>query len=820
MSKKTMPKNTVLAHKTAPNGLFALSDGVPVITQKSNPGREPSSLTSSLMTFPVLGAVSVIAGIMLERAGTPFLTVFAVFAMAVLIGLELRRSGRGNPRVVLIGLFALALMPIAHLRSSIVERTPDGFAGLNGQSVSLVGESDGRFLTTPQGRLVITPKDALPAGSWRVQGRLEAISQMRNPGSFDYTAWLERRGVKHGLHVTSSAPIGGQNFLESVRDHLRSGVTSGLSSVDAAFMQSLVLGWTDDLSSAPDPEPGTSWRTAFSRSGLAHVLALSGQQVTLLLIALGLLLSPLGVRRYPVLIAFLIVYVIIVGPGPSVVRAALMGGAALVTLWLGRGRLEILPTLGLSAICTLLAGPRWIADLGWQLSHLAVLGLAVFMPVLTRSLERFKPATRAPKLEQLRWKAVSFIGLTLGTTLAAQAMTLPLTASAFGIVPLASPVANLIAAPLVAVLVPLGFLAAVLGPVLGGIVNLIVGPLSHLTLETARLLSAWPALPWGTISSAGHMAYFASLTVFVLALHGRVRWNLALGTVLAAMIVTIIPASRPHAEIVYLDVGQGDSSLIRLPEGDILVDGGGSVRSPFDVGERVVVPALRALGVKRLLAVVATHADVDHIEGLSRVLERFGVGTLIVGINKEPGVDPVWDALVRSAQSRDVPIQSVRRGQRWSLGDAKFEFLNPTWTPNDTDNPNSVSFTLEYHGHRSLFLGDSPAEIETQMFPGQLEVLKVAHHGSRFSTSETLLDRTHPKVAIISSGIHNTYGHPAADVLSRLQARGVLVYRTDRDGAIRYDLETGAMSVTAPNAQTGQPGEPGRRPGVRLEARR
>jgi competence protein ComEC len=808
-----MPKQTV-------------PDGVSVTTQEDRSGRhsslslEATALSSSLVTFPVLGALAVIAGIALERAGIPFLTVFATFAIAVLIGLEARGSGWVKPRVVMVGLFALALMPLAHLRSSIVERTPDGLAGLNGQSITLDGESDGRFLTTRRGRLVITPNDALPAGFWRVQGRLEPILQTHNPGSFDYGAWLERRGVRHGLHVLSSSPLGDRNILEPVRDHLRAGVTAGLSSADAAFMQSLVLGWTDDLSNLPDPEPGTSWRTAFSRSGLAHVLALSGQQVTLLLIALGLVLAPLGVRRYPVLIGLLIAYVLIVGPGPSVVRAALMGGAALVTLWLGRGRLEILPALGLSAICTLLAGPRWIGDLGWQLSHLAVLGLAVFAPVVTRALGRFKPATRAPLLEHVRWRVLSFVALTLGTTLAAQAATLPLSASAFGIVPLASPVANLIAAPLVMVLVPLGFLAAVLGPALGGIVNVLVGPLSHLTLETARVLSAWPALPWGTVSGLGFMAYFASLTVFALALYGRVRWNLALTTVLVAMLVTAIPASRPHAEIVYLDVGQGDSSLIRLPEGDILVDGGGSVRSPFDVGERVVVPALRAMGVKRLLAVVATHADVDHIEGLVSVLARFPVGRLIVGIDKEPGLDPVWDAVIRAAKSHGVPIQSVRRGQTWILGQARLVFLNPTWTPNGTDNPNSVSFTLDYRGRRSLFLGDSPAEIEAQVFPGQLEVLKLAHHGSRFSTSETLLDRTHPRVAIISSGARNTYGHPAADVLERLRSRGISVYRTDRDGAIRYDLSTGEITVTALNPQTGQPGEPGRRPGVQLEARR
>lgn len=785
-----------------------------VVPQEYRSGRAFDSFTSSLTTFPVLGALAVIVGIALERMGTPFLTVFSAFTIAVLIGFEAWRAGRPGSHVALIGLLVAALLPAAHLRSGLVERTPDGLAGLEGKPITLQGVYDGRFFSTQQGRVAVSPRDALTAGRWRVTGRLEAPQWNRNFGTFDYGAWLERRGVRHVLRVRSSRMLEDASPLERVRDHLRAGLSGNLPPANAAFMQSLVLGETDDLMNQPEPAPGLDWRDAFSRSGLAHVLALSGQQVTILLVALGFALGALGVWRYPALMVFLGAYVLVVGPSPSIMRAALMGAAVLLSLWLGRGRLEIMPALGLSVILTLLSGPRWLFDLGWQLSHLAVLGLAVFLPPVARALKRFSPLPRASRRERLRWWVVSGACLTLATTVAAQLATLPLSASSFGIVPSGSFIANLLAGPLVALLVPLGFLAATLGPGLGAAVNLLVAPLSQLTLETARVFSGWPVLTWGTISAFGFVAYFAFLTVLALACWNRVRWSLAFGALLVAALITALPGARPHAEIVYLDVGQGDATLIRLPNATILVDGGGSVRSDFDVGKRVVVPALRALGVRNLTAVIATHADVDHIEGLSSVLRAMPVGVLLIGFEK-PG-DAVWDDLQRTASAQSVPIQHVRRSQVWHIGQARLEFLHPGWKPAQADNDNSVAFRLEYGRQRTLFLGDAAAEVESQLRPGSLEVLKVAHHGSRFSTSETLLERSRPDVAIISSGVRNTYGHPARDVLNRLSRFGVRVYRTDRDGAIRYDLQTGAITVAVPNPQTGQPGAPGGRSTSRL----
>ena len=755
------------------------------------------ALNSSITTFPVLGALGLILGIVLRSARIDWPLVLMASALLIALGLSLRTAQRIRLTVMLAAL----LIPLGWARLAQVETTPDALANMDGQTMTLEGEYDGHFLESDQGRVLISPKNALAPGRWRITGTLEAPRWYKNPGAFDLGSWLERRGVKHALHVRSSQGLpssGWHSWLEAARAHGRNGATTGLPEHEAAFMRALSLGETDGFTNLDDPAQGQSWRDVFSRSGLAHVLALSGQQVTLLVMALSLLLAPFGVRRFPALIVFLGIYWLLVGPGPSVTRAVLQGVVVLVSLWLGRGRLEALPAIGLSMLVSLGFGPRWLFDLGWQLSYLAVLGMVVFTPPVTKSLEKH------PK-----W--LVWLGGALAATLGAQAFTLPLAASSFGIVPPASLLSNLIVEPVMTLLVPLGFLAALAGP-FGNTVNLIVHPLAWTVLETAKLFAQLPIIEWGHVSVTGMLAYFAGIAAFGLVAHKRLRLTSALLVGLTAILTTTALGSRPHAEIIYLDVGQGDSSLIRLPSGDVLVDGGGTVRSDYDLGRKVLVPALRNIGVQKLRAVIATHADTDHIEGLNAVLERIPVEVLIVGDDKTPGSDPVWDQLKATARAKQVPIQTVRRGTNWKLGEASLHFLGPTFEMLPEDNSNSVAFTLEYHGRRVLFLGDTPGEIEQDMHPGPLDVLKAAHHGSRFSTSEYLLNSTHPKAAIISSG-KNTYGHPSQTVLERLRAHRILVYRTDRDGAITYNLETGEFHAEAQNPQTGNPGTPGRRPG-------
>jgi competence protein ComEC len=753
---------------------------------------------SHLLNFPVLGALGVVLGILFERLGLPFWAAFAV-ALLALPALWLPQAVR------LALLAALLLVPLGWWRSHATQASPDNLEPFVGKEVTLSGSFDGRFLQSGSQIVLLRSKTELELGAYTATGKLERPKWYRNPGVFDLGAWMAARGAKYVLRAKTVSPLP-KNALDNLRAWVRTGVRQGLAPREAALMTGVALGDPDELNGMAVSEDGTAWREVFAASGLAHIMALSGQQVTILVLALTWLFRGLRLLRFPVLIAILLGYWAIVGAAPSVSRAILMGLAVLLAGWLGRGRLEVLPAIGLSAILTLLWTPAWLVDIGWLLSYLAVLGMVLFVPPIMRVLRQTEPQD-APRwsLERVRYWTIGVVV----TTLAAQSLTLPLVASSFGQVALVSPFSNLFAELLMLPLVVLSFVAGILGQA-ALVVNFLVQPLAWLLLEGAQLFARVPVVEWGMISATGYVAFYAVLFGIYAALLGWIRPYQMLAVALAAIVVTALP-TRIRAEVVYLDVGQGDSTLIRLPVGDILVDGGGTPQSDFDIGARVVVPALRALGV-RALTVVATHGDADHVEGLNAVLRHFKVSSLIIGDDKVAGEDAVWDELMTTAQSKNIPIRAVARGMDWRLGEAQIRFLHPAPPyAKDDDNLNSVAFSLEYNNRRLLFLGDASSDIEETMNPGSLDVLKLAHHGSRFSTGETLLRRTQPNAVVISSGSDNTYGHPSAVVLARLKAFRPLVFRTDRDGAIVYSLITGGVRTLMRDPEVGTLGQAGQR---------
>ena len=451
-----------------------------------------------------------------------------------------------------------------------------------------------------------------------------------------------------------SQPEGG------ARGWFRQGLSQGLSQQRDALMRAIELGERQDIS-RESYQSGLNIRDAFTRAGLAHLMALSGQNVALIVGLLTWLLTrllPLRLTmwRYPLLLASAAGFVWLVGPSPSVVRAALMAALALAGLWAGRGKLDGLGVLGLAAIASLLYQPRWLFDVGFQLSFLAVLGL-MLSPCAADLLPR-------------RWPY--WLRAALVVTPCAEFATLPVVLHNFGQLPLLSLPANLLAGAIMSALVPLGFVAGLLGP-LSGAVNWLNSLLSGALLSIVELFGNGPQLSWGNISPAGFVAYGLFALSAALVLYRRAAfWTLP---VVAAILITAtaLPQRlKPPREIVYLDVGQGDSSLLRLRGFNVLIDGGGTLHSDYDVGARTVLPALRALGVRSLNVMVATHADADHIEGLLSVLRGLPVAELWIGQppKNARNADPNLAALLREASRRNVRVREVRRGDQVSAGGA------------------------------------------------------------------------------------------------------------------------------------------------------
>ncbi len=734
-------------------------------------GEDATAVPARFIPWSVPAALFLTSGVALAGWGLPFWTSLLPLGLLPLAFL----GGRFESAWRLVALLSL-LAPVGYVRYDLWAAQANPLELLMGETQIFSGVSDGRYLTLddPRGvRVALSPSGAVEAGRVRLEGTLTEAAGKRNPGGFDYQSFLRRRGVWAQLRVEEVLEF--RPAALGVRERLRRGVVAGLDGRAAGLMQAMTLGLREDLGDL---------RETFAASGLAHILALSGLHIGILMAALGFLLRPLGRARYPLMIVLVIGFVALVGASPSVLRAGVMVMAILLSLWLGGGKLELGAALGLAASITLLWHPAYLFDLSFQLSYLAVLGILLLTGPLTKRLL----GERAETLPL--WHPSKFLIGSVVVSASAQALSLPLVVSTFGGAPLFSPVVNVIAVPLASLLVPLGFLAAVLGlvsPALAGLVNQLTGLFAGALIALADAAQGLPSLYWGEIGASGYLFYAVGALAAVLMVRGLLRpWR---GLVVVAAAITgsmlVLPAQRPP-EIVFLDVGQGDSALVRLPgRVEILVDGGGTPFSDFDMGGRTVVPALRALGVDELELVIASHPDTDHIEGLVSVLETMPVARLAIG-SPLPG-NELFDELMSVAARREVPVEELVRGESLEVGGARLDILNPPRTPFEKPNDNSVAFVLSYGGAKALFQGDAGVLVEDELAFPDVDILMVGHHGSRFSTSEALLRAARPETAVISYG-RNTYGHPNPDVVARLRAHGVTVHETFKEGAVRVPL--------------------------------
>lgn len=728
--------------------------------------------------WPLPAALATACGIALPPALLLPLAFGLLLAGAALLRRHLYRLPGAHKALVirtcLALLLPLTMMVAGYLRYRHWQALPDPLPGLRGEEMHLEGVSDGRILTLsqpPGARVAVSPAGALPPGRVSLLGTLQEASGRRNPGGFDYRGYLRRRGVHGQVYVEEVLAVEARTGL---RERLRRGVTRGLPPAGAALQEAMTLGVRDELGDL---------RELFAAAGLAHVLALSGLHVGLLMAAAGLLLAPLGLLRYPVLITLDLGFMLLVGATPSVVRAGVMVAVVLLALWLGAGRVEPWPALGLAGLLTLLARPAWLFDLSFQLSYGAVTGILLFALPFAGALRGDPPLPW--------WHPRLTIAGSLLTSAAAQALTLPLVAGAFGSIPLLSPVVNLLALPLASLLVPLGFAAGLLGLValpLAGILNTLTAPLAGALLGVASLGAALPSLTWGEVEPVGFLYFSLALTALAFAVHRLLRpWQALLVVAAAGMLSGATPARHSANEIVALDVGQGDSIVLRLPGRlEVLVDGGGTPFSDYRMGAGVVVPALRALGVDELEVVVATHPDLDHIEGLVDVLREMPVQLLVIGV-AEPR-RPEFRELISVAEERGVPVRAVSRGEQIVLGPAVLEVLNPPPRPYGRSNDDSVAVAVYLEGvPRALLLGDVSHWAEQDLTPPQVDVLVVPHHGSAGSSSARLLAAAQPRDAIVSVG-RNGYGHPSQQVLARLARLGARVHTTRDLGAVRLPL--------------------------------
>jgi competence protein ComEC len=559
---------------------------------------------------------------------------------------------------------------------------------------------------------------------------------------------------------------------------------------EAALARGFVLGQDDRIDERTVED--------FRRSGLAHLLAVSGQNVVLLALLAAPLLALLGVplrARLVWLSALIALYVPLAGGGPSIQRAGVMGLAALLATLAGRPASRLYGLL-LAAAATLALNPRASGDPGWQLSFAAVAGIFLLAAPLRRAF--------AGKGGGLRRAAAEGAAVTVAATIA----TAPLMAEHFGAVSLSSVAANLLALPAVAPAMWLGMIAAAAGQVPGLPLEPLNG-LNALLLAYIAQVAAWLGRPgWASAEvdlggAPGLAATYAVLALITVAgLRRRAarrlrprssarprQWALAAAAIAAAAIALLAggPAApgRPAAaglRVEVLDVGQGDAILLQPPHaGAVLVDGG-----PPGAG---VAGMLREAGAGELAAAIVTHDQSDHAGGIREMLGEVPVHRLLYA----------WagHALLDQARAAGAVPLRVAEGSEVRSGGLRVEVLWPPRVllsgPAPAD-PNQLSLVLlaRWRGFSMLLTGDAEAE-SVPIDPGPVDVLKVAHHGSEDAGLAELLERSSPRLAVISVGEDNPFGHPAPATLATLAEHGVPVLRTDRDGTAVLEAGRGRL---------------------------
>ena len=751
-----------------------------------------------MINWPALlaaaGCVGLTSSVWLRPSQAVLLPAAAGAGLAAVRERELRRVALAAVALALLGLAWGALREGALERSALVERIGERAAArvvvtgpVRRTPFALRAPAQvvrfGELRLRERVLLELPPERAPPQGAV-LEVRAEPVAPRGPETGFDERAWLARQGIHVVLRGEDARIVGRRGGIGGVADrlhaHVEQTLARGTTGERRAVLTGIVLGEDDGIA--------RSLRDDFRASGLTHLLAVSGQNVAITAIGVVWLARLAGIGRLVgegLAILVVLAYALAVGWQPSVVRAAVAGVLASLG-WITARPRDHWHAMAIGALVLLVWTPSAALDPGFQLSFAAVAAIFVVVPRVAGVPDAY-PVPRG------LWDV-------LVVAIACGLVTAPIVWLHFGAVALWTVPANVVAEPAMPPLIALSLVAAAVEPLLpdaAAALAWLAGGCAAWIALVARIVSGWPSAQIHSPVALAALLALAGAAVGVRRLPRYRRRTAVVGLVSLALLAAAgawalrpAPSWKPPQglRVTFLDVGQGDSALIESPGGAVLVDEGPP--------EADVAGQLREMGIRSLAAIVLTHPQRDHIGGAAAVLDRLRVGEV-----EDPGIEAPsadYEAALAAARRRAVPVDIVHEGDDFQIGRLRFRILWPDepGLPSEDPNQHAVVALASYGATDVLLTADAESDVTGRLRIPPVEVLKVAHHGSEDPGLPDLLDTLRPRIAVISVGEGNDYGHPRPETLAALRAfPGLETLRTDANGRIVVESDGRTITV-------------------------
>jgi len=608
-------------------------------------------------------------------------------------------------------------------------------------------------------------------------GKLYFLQSLRNPGGFDEKAYYRVRNVEYKMYPNNAVKIGEENnlfvFLDKISFQVCNVYDNILPKEEASLIKAMIVGDRTDLS--------RYIKNLFSKAGIYHIIAISGLHIHIFSFIILFFTEKLHKRYGKIFAAILaVLYCVFTGASVSSVRAICMFLVYIFGRFIYRES-DVLNSLAVSCFIILIFQPLYLFDIGFQYSFCAVLSLVIF----SRPIAKFFSKKLSAESSEILSSAISVNFISRAVLWNGF--------YGFNVIDI---LANLIVIPLAGIVVAFGFFAGILGCIsldlarfFSGIVYIILRAYEFICEIISDIPFSYVLL--GKPMNFELIFYLLIVFAFALYLYKFIKMKFFVFFTLFVILASFVFGNIKNDElkITMLDVGQGDCFVFNYKDDCFIIDGGGVYDKDFgdDKGVKVLFPYLNYMGVDYVSTIFITHMDVDHVKGIIEILDCVDVGKIYISFPDNE--NDLYNNLCQKAEEKNVPVCELHEDDRIIFDDeVTVDCIYPSEKSYSKGNDSSLVLKVIFRNNSFLFTGDIDAEVEKKIVSSgkdiNADVLKLSHHGSKYSNCDEFIDRVAPSLAIVSAGNFDRYGHPDKSVLERFDKRNVEVLNTHDTGAV------------------------------------